>query len=86
MGWTWWLLAIIRPNDLTQWPVSWSLAACIVSFDWARAQQPMSAFDCVYCITVTNPIMNVKIIVWVLVVPVCFSGTNRRLTTSTDLG
>ena len=61
------------------------MAACIVSFDWARAQSQMSAFDCVYCVTVTNSIMNVKIIVWVPVVPVVplhFSVTTMYTTTS----
>ena len=35
MGWMRWLLATIRPNDLAQRPVTCSLAACTVSFDWA---------------------------------------------------
>jgi len=55
---------------------------CTVSFDWAQAQWQMCAFDCVCCITVTNTIMNVVIIVWVPVVPevpVCFSVTTLPL-------
>ena len=33
-------------------------------FDWARPEWQMSVFDCVYCVTVTNTIMNVEIIVF----------------------
>jgi len=77
MGWMRWLLAIIRPNDLAQQPVTWSLAACIVPFDCARAQWQMSAFDCVYCVTVTNTIMNVEIMVLVPVVSVRFRVTGH---------
>jgi len=60
----------------------WILAAFIVSFDWARDQWQMSAFDCVYCVTVTNTSMNVEIIVWVPVVPVVpvrFIVTGRQV-------
>ena len=63
MGWMRWLLAIIRPNDLTQRPVTWSLAACIVSFEWAPANRKWVRLT-VYCVTVTNTIMNMEIIVF----------------------